>query len=136
MSDWTGTGGAAGASPAVTIDYSTNRGKVRLIITDTDVTSLIFTDAEIDAFLGMHDDVVFLAAAQALDTIASNEALVSKVIKLLDLSTNGAAVAGALRTHANSLREQVNNEASFDYAEMAVDAFSARELIYKETLRG
>jgi hypothetical protein len=82
---------------------------VRLLISDTSPASSgqIFTDAEIQAFLDLEDGGVKLAAAQALDAIASNEAMVSKRIKTLDLQTDGPAVAKSLREHASALREQV-----------------------------
>jgi len=120
---------------AFTYDVTTNRGRVRLLIADTDATSYIFEDAEIDAFLTMQGSVVFLSAAQALEVMAVNELMVLKVIKLLDLTTNGAAMAKALNDKATALRKQVDDEVDFDWAEMALDAFSYREIVEKEALR-
>jgi len=124
---------------AFTFDVTTDRGKVRLLITDTDQANPIFTDEEIDAFLSItqvnDENDIRLAAAQALDTIASSEALVQKRIKLLDLSTDGPAVAKELRERAKELRRQVDEEFDFDIAEQALDAFSTRELIWKDALR-
>ncbi len=48
-----------------------------------------------------------LAAAAALDMLATNEAYVQKVQTTLGESTDGAATAKAIRDHANSLRRQV-----------------------------
>jgi len=90
----------------VPIDYTTDAGRVRLLINDVDETNKVFTDAEITAFLALEGGVVKLAAAQALDTIADNEALASKVIKTQDLSTDGAKVAESLRKRAATLRQQ------------------------------
>jgi hypothetical protein len=87
-----------------------DRDKVRLLITDTNPEKLIFTNVEIDQFLVMEDNDVKLAAATALDTIATNEALVLKVIDLLDLSTDGARLAETLMKRADKLREQGNEE--------------------------
>lgn len=124
---------------AFTYDVTSDRGKVRLLITDTDENSAIFTDDEIDAFLTMtqidNENEIRLAAAQALDTLASSEALVQKRIKLLDLQTDGPAVAKELRERAKELRRQVEEEFDFDWAEMALDPFSKRELIIKDALR-
>jgi len=124
---------------AFTFDVETDAGKVRLLITDTDSDNAIFTDAEINAFLSMtkvnDENDVRLAAAQALDTIATSEALVQKRIKLLDLSTDGPSVAKELRERAKDLRRQVDEEFDFDWAEMVVDQFSTREKIIKEALR-
>ncbi len=92
------------------IDYTTDIGRVRLLITDTDEASPIFSDAQIEAFLDIEGDVLKLGAARALETIAVNEALVQKRIKLLDLSTDGPAVAKALQDAAKHLREEVAKE--------------------------
>ena len=77
---------------------------VRLLIADTGDVPL-FTDNQIGAFLTLEGGVK-LAAAQALDTMASSEVMVSKVIRTLDLQTDGAKVAAELRARAAALREQ------------------------------
>lgn len=62
---------------AFTYDPTTNRGKVRLRIGDTntsDATLQIFTDAEIDAFLTMKSSNVAAAAASACRAIAADSA--------------------------------------------------------------
>lgn len=89
---------------AETADIAT----VRLLIADTasDAAKQILTNDQIGSFLTLEDDNIKLAAAQALDAIASSEALVSKKIRTQDLSTDGPAVAKALREHAVLLRAQ------------------------------
>jgi len=124
---------------AVSYDLNTEIGKVRLLITDSDIADPIFQDEEITAFLGFYTSTskIKLAAAQALDVMAVNEVMVSKVIHLLDLSTNGAAVAASLKAQAEALRAQVENEDyDFDYAEVSYDTFTMREIIEKESMRG
>lgn len=91
------------------IDYTTDLGKVRLLIPDTDETNLVLTDDQINALLAM-ETYVKRAAAAALDLIASNEAMVSKVITTQDLQTDGAKVAAELRARATELRRQVNED--------------------------
>lgn len=121
-----------------TYDPSTSAGRVRLLATDTDSDNAIFSDDEIDAFLALEDDNVKRAAATALDQIASSEALIQKRIKLLDLQTDGPAVAKALREHAAALRKQADDEetaGAFDYAEMVVNPFSARDRLWNQRLR-
>lgn len=97
-------------SPSPVLDPTTGVGLVRLLIPDTDVENLLFTDAHITAFLSLEGGVPKRAVAAALDTIASNEAMVGKVIKTQDLSTNGPAVAAELRARATELRRQVNED--------------------------
>lgn len=127
-----------------TYDPTTDRGRVRLMATDIDSTNAIFQDAEIDTFLALEGDSVKLAAAQALETIASNEALVQKKTRMLDIATDGPAVAKELRERAAALRTQVAIDAelsddelagSIDWAEMVTGPFSAAERIEAEALR-
>jgi len=126
---------------AFTYDVTTNRGKVRLLITDVEPTDPCFDDDEIDAFLSMAANTVLLAAAMALETIASNEVLVLKVIRLLDLQTDGASVGRELRMRAGVLREQAEAEAAgaagnFDWAEQVFNQFGFLEKLENEALRG
>ena len=127
--------------PPFTYDVTTDRGKVRLLITDRDAAHEVFDDDEIDAFLSMMSNNVLRAAAVALFQIAANEVLVLKVIKLLELQTDGASAAKALRELAKEYQEKADlaeaGEAggSFNYAEMVYDDFSYRERLEKEALR-
>lgn len=114
----------------------TSAGQVRLICTDTDPDNEIFTDAEIEAFLSINSQSVFLSAAMAIDTIANSEILVQKRIKLLDLTTDGPGEADALRKGAESLRAQAAKELVADWIESPVDVFAFREKWIKDFLRG
>jgi hypothetical protein len=90
----------------VPIDYTTDAGRVRLLINDDNETDFVFADAAIAGFLALEGDNVKLAAAQALDVIADDEALTSKVIRTQDLATDGPKVADSLRKRAATLRQQ------------------------------
>lgn len=96
------------------IDYTSPRGKVRLLIADTDETHQVLTDPEVDGYLAMHDgspSAVRRAAADALDAIATSETLVSKVMRTADgTTTDGAKVADSLRKRAETLRAQADDE--------------------------
>jgi hypothetical protein len=94
-------------------DPTTPVGQVRLLINDTqDPPNQVFTTPEITGFLTLEGNNVKRAAAQAIDTIADDEALTSKVIKDHDLSTDGAKVADALRKRAAALRDQADTDDS------------------------
>lgn len=101
----------------------------------------LLSDASLQGLLTLEGDNDKLAAAAALDIIASSEALISKKIQLLDLKTDGPAVASALRAHAQSLRDQVaegvggDPAAMFDVAEIVADEFAARERLGAEAIR-
>jgi len=122
-----------------TYDVTTDAGRVRLLITDTNTAAPIFEDAEIDAFLGMYNSNVHRAAAEALDTIATSQTLTLKVIKLLDLTTNGDLLGAELRARATQMRalaDTYDDGAAFDWAEVVVDGFSWRERVFNQWERG
>lgn len=122
---------------AFTYDLTTDVGKVRALIPDRNVANYFFEDEEITAFLAM-EGAVKPATALSLETLASNEAYVQKVIKLLDLTTNGAQTSAALLARADRLRQQATDEGAvgLDYAENPQDVFSLREKLLKDSIRG
>lgn len=120
-------------------DYSTSVNKVRLLIADIDDTDQVFNDQAIQAFIDMAlDGNLKRAAASALLVMATNEVLVQKRIKLLDLSTDGPAEAEALRKLAQQYRDEADDEevsGAFDWAEMIQTPAQYRERLYKEVQR-
>ena len=124
-----------------TLDETTDIGTVRMIIQDIDVEQAMFSDAGITKLLSMNGEDVRLAAAAGLDIMASSQAMILKVIRTLDLSTDGASVARALREHAAQLREDAEKADGgeegglFDYAELVTNAFTARERLRNQVLR-
>lgn len=87
-------------------ETSTPERQVRLLINDPN--GAVFSPDEIADFLLLEDNSVKRAAAQALDTIADDEALTSKAIRTQDLATDGAKVADSLRKRAAALRAQAD----------------------------
>lgn len=122
----------------MTINYTTAGGQVRLLISDVNEESLTLSDDMIAGFLSMHgiqeatsqlSDVrrgaLYRAAADALDSIATSEVLVSKVIRTGDgLTTDGAKVSDALRKRADSLRQQADRLDQGDDAFFGVVEFA------------
>lgn len=99
-------------------------------------------DTTIQDFLDLQegsDSAVLLAAAMALDALATSQALIQKRISLLDLKTDGPAVADALRKQAEVLRKLVFSddyvESTFDFAEQVYDTPGFLEKVLKDTLR-
>lgn len=89
-------------------DPGTDVGKVRLLLSDIGAP-WVFADEEIQAFLTLEGGVK-LAAAQAIDTNATNQALAAKVFTAQDVSLDGAKLAAAMRAHAAALRAQAATE--------------------------
>jgi hypothetical protein len=111
-------------------------GDVEVVIT---YRWAILLDEDITSFLTLEAGNIKLAAANALDTIASSEALVQKRIEQLDLKTDGPAVARALREHSKALRAQVSDavadpedqEGMIDIASMALSPFAYRNMLHR-----
>lgn len=86
--------------------------------------SYYFSDLEISGFVGEYTQEgtdptraqAKRAAADAIDALANNEALILKKIKTEDLETDGAAVANSLRAGARQLRQQADDEDKADGA--------------------
>lgn len=125
-----------------TTDVTTYIGLVRLRIFDRDVSNPIFQDEDISSvYTTLERGNIKRTSAFLLETIATQEALIQKVIKNLQLTTDGAKLADSLMKQASELRTQADVEdafgadGAFDWAEQVFDMFSERELILKEILR-
>jgi hypothetical protein len=99
----------------------------------------IFSDEEITSFVADEGDWR-RGAALALETIATDEALVQKVQTIAGFQTNGATLAKALMDRAALLRLQANQAsedsgAAFDIAEQVSGPFSYRDRLLDQALR-
>lgn len=90
---------------AWTYDNSTNRGKVRLLCTDSDSTAPVFDDSEIDVFLSLAPGSVFAAAALACETWARSRSKLSQQVRYADGTLAHRYSMAELLDLAKSLRE-------------------------------
>lgn len=118
-----------------TYDPSTPAGEVRLYIPDRDEDAAMFDDVEIDVFLAQNGGDTLLAAASALETVASSNAMVLKVMTVLGTTTDGAKVSDSLLRRAAVLRQTAakRDEAAgadeyVGVARAVVDQFSWKEI--------
>lgn len=97
-----------------TYDPTTDRGRVRLLISDTSSLAerQLYSDDEIDTFLalarGSGASKVRRAAAEALWAIAGNALQTDKVIRSQDLQTDASKVAAELRQLAQRYRDEAD----------------------------
>lgn len=93
-------------------DVSTDRGKVRRLISDVDaatVANQVFDDDEIDAFLAMNVGVKRSAAA-ALMAIAGNALQVDKVLRSAGRQVDASKAAAEFRALAKALRDEADRD--------------------------
>ncbi len=97
----------------------------------------ILSDDAIQDYLDLEGGDHKLAAADALEAVAVNEALVLKIVKLLDLQVDGTALAKTLLGRAKTLREQVAaDDEGFTIVEFSdMTAAQRRELIWKDLIK-
>lgn len=101
-------------------DYQTAIGQVRSLIPDVELLEnpadlsaapeYIFDDATLQAYLALARDNVYRAAAIAVNTLATSEALILKVLKSDDRQTDGAKLADSLGRRAQWLDVQADEE--------------------------
>ena len=101
----------------VSYDITTDTGKVRLLISDTSLTSPHFTDEEIQAFLSMYPGSIRLPAAQALESWAASLSQNADSEHIGDYSYTKKAVQNMLDTAAR-LRNDENTLPCADWSEM------------------
>ena len=102
-----------------TYDPTNDIGRVRRTLpAETDVATATLTDEVIQSYLDDEDSVWQLAAAAALDDLASNQSYILKITtnSAIGISVNGVAVAQDLRNKANQLRQRYDDVGDADYA--------------------
>ena len=118
-------------------DYSTAIGQVRLLVPDTEQldnladptadASYLFNDSQIQAFLTLYSNNVKRAAAQAKLVLATSEALINKVVRTADYTTDGAKLGAELRAQAADLRAEADKDDSEDsYEEISIVSFTTK----------
>lgn len=105
-------------------DYSTVVGQIRLLIPDVEQLSdpanseasaaYLFSDPQVQAFATLYSNNVKKAAAQAKLVLATSEALINKVIKTYDLSTDGAKLGAELREQSKMLFAEAEKDDQYD----------------------
>jgi len=101
---------------AFTYDPTTDRGRVRLLLFDTDSTVAIFQDADVDAFLALTSDLtgrfaVLEAAILGCNSIAAGRALGAGTVTMGAFTLRREEVAAAYRASAESYSKRLEEVA-------------------------
>ena len=118
-------------------DYSTAIGQVRLLVPDVEQLSdpanpsadaaFLFNDSQITALLALYSNNIKRSAAQAKLILATSEALINKVIRTADYTTDGAKLGAELRAQAAELRAEADKDDSEDsYEEISIVSFTTK----------
>lgn len=101
-------------------DYATVIGQIRLLIPDVEQldnladptadASYIFDDHQVQAFATLYSNNVKRAAAQAKLVLSTSEALINKVIRTYDYTTDGAKLGAELRAQAKQLQDEADKD--------------------------
>lgn len=98
-------------------DITTNIGKVRLVIGDTDESNEVFTNTEITYFLTTESNNIDLAAARAARAWAAKYATSADTEKIGDYAYSQKAVDKLLKL-AETLEAKDAATPAFEWAEM------------------
>jgi hypothetical protein len=118
-------------------DYSTTIGQVRLLVPDVEQlsdtanpsadVSFLFNDGQITALLALYSNNIKRSAAQAKLILATSEALINKVIRTADYTTDGAKLGAELRAQAAELRAEADKDDSEDdYGTISIVSFDTK----------
>lgn len=113
---------------AFTFNPTTDRGKVRLLVSDTDLavaTNQIFSDAEIDALLSLESGDVYMAAAAACESISASAARSNIAWSSAGQSIDKKGIASNYRDLARIYRKRASDGAPFEEIDAADIAISA-----------
>jgi len=114
---------------AFSFDPASDRGKVRLLVSDTDLAvtaNQIFSDAEIDALLSLESGDVYMAAAAAAESISASAARSNIAWSAAGQSMDKKGIASNYRDLARIYRKRASSGAPFeeiDAADIAINAW-------------
>ncbi len=113
----------------------TSIDKIRLLIGDQEEE--LFEDFELQAFLDMNANSVFMAAAMALDTLATqSSSSTSEGFSLGNWSETGStSKTDAYSAAADKLRELEYNTPAFAFGQENLSEFNALKMVRNQLLR-
>lgn len=132
----------------MTLDLGTEIGRIRVMIGDTDESDQMLTDAMIAVYAtggALAQASEYLSAAACADAIAAKLSQRVTSFTADGATFNWGSTGGPAKRYldlADRLRktheqnEETNVDGLFDWAEFAVDDFSARERLENQILRG
>lgn len=119
-----------------TYNTSTNIGKVRAIIGDVTSSTALLSDEQIQVFLDLKSNDIFMTAAMALRSMAASKAIVAKMKSAGNYSEDTRQITSLLLSTAKDLEAAAIAVPADAQAEIIVDDFSLNNIIRNKVLRG
>ena len=119
-----------------TFNTATNIGKVRALCRDTNSASYVLSDEEINVFLSLEENDLYSSAALALESIASDKALVAKVISAGDYKEDTTKMSDLLLKTADRFRQRANSIPAEAQVEEILTDFNYNDILTNKALRG
>lgn len=91
---------------SATYDITTTRGQARFHAADTNMSSAVWNDAEVDYLLDLTGDNALLAAAMLLESAATDTAKIAVITKNDNQTTDPSKMPELIAARARVLREQ------------------------------
>ena len=114
---------------------ATDVDNVRLLIGDRTAPQN-FSDSDLQTFLSLQSSSVLLAAAMALDALASQKGASLKEQRIGDfVDSSGKNQVSALQAQAEALRQIEYDTPAFDFAEENYNEFTQYDIIRNYILR-
>ena len=119
-----------------TFDLSTNVGKVRNLIGDTNASDYQLTDEEITSILSLASSDIFLASAICLKRIAADKALVQKRVKAGNYEEDPKEAINGMLKVAENYEKMAKDTPADAQTEIFYTDFNYNEILNQRALRG
>lgn len=119
-----------------TFNTSNNIGKVRAIIGDVTESTAVLTDEQIQVYLDLQSNDLFMTAAMALRAMAASKAVVAKLKVAGNYSEDTRSIARLLLDTAKELESSAMMTPADAQSEIILNDFNYNNIIQNKILRG
>ena len=119
-----------------TYNTATNIGKVRAIVGDVTEATAVLSDEQIQVYLDLQSNDLFMSAAMALRAMAASKAIIAKMKSAGNYSEDTRSIASGLLSIAKDLEAAAINTPAEAQVEIILNDFNYNNIIRNKVLRG
>ena len=119
-----------------TFDVSTNIGKLRALIGDTDTSSQRISDEELQVFLDQTSNDLLLSAAYACRNLATKYAFLGGKKSAGNYSEDNSGIGKAFLDMAKNFQEMAESIPADAQSEIIYNGFNYLNILHNKALRG